>query len=105
MLARCILARLAFPSARFNVLKLSPAPRHALETEAERITAFRYRFTKNTARHSHYTNVLSCNSCAVTVFLSPELSDTDYYAVLRLVYIYAAFTTSLDNLNRSREKY
>lgn len=52
MLARCILARLAFPSARFNVLKLSPAPRHALETEAERITAFRYRFTKNTARHS-----------------------------------------------------
>lgn len=26
MLARCILARLAFPSARFNVLKLGPAP-------------------------------------------------------------------------------
>lgn len=36
MLARCILARLAFPSACFNVLKLNPAPRHALETEAER---------------------------------------------------------------------
>lgn len=79
MLARCILARLAFPSACFNV-KLNPAPRHALETEAERITAFRYRFTKNTARHSHYTNVLSCNSCAVTVLLSLGLSDTDCYA-------------------------
>lgn len=54
MLARCILARLPFPSARFNVLKLNPAPGHALETEAgHRITAFRYRFAKNTL-HSHY---------------------------------------------------